>query len=65
MEVMAAAPAMARRAAALAVERPQSALAQLPPPLQVHDIARLAAAGDTDAHAVLSESGRWLGMGLA
>lgn len=65
MEVMAAAPAMARRAAALAAERPDSALAQLAPPIEVRDIARLAAAGDAAAGAVLSEAGRWLGMGLA
>ena len=33
--------------------------------MEVRDIARLAAGGDAAASAVLSESGRWLGMGLA
>jgi glucokinase len=65
MEVMAAAPAMARRAAALAGEQPESALAQLSSPMEVRDIARLAAAGDAAARTVLSEASRWLGMGLA
>ena len=64
MEVMAAAPAMARRAAALAVEHPNSALAQLSPPIEVRDVARLADTGDAVAKTVLREAGRWLGMGL-
>src|SRR5438552_10478023 len=60
LEVMAAAPAMARRAVALAAGQPDSALAQLSPPIEVRDVARLAAAGDAVARVVLCEAGRWL-----
>jgi glucokinase len=64
MEVMAAGPAIARRAVQLAAERPDSALARLTPPIDVRDVARLAEAGDGAAAAVLAEAGRWLGVGL-
>ncbi len=65
MEVMAAAPAIARAAAQRAAAEPASALAQLPPPIEVRDVARLAAAGDEGARDLLAGAGRWLGMGLA
>jgi glucokinase len=64
MEVMAAAPAIARHATALGAERPDCALARLPRPIDVVDVARAAAAGDEAARAVLASAGRWLGMGL-
>jgi glucokinase len=64
MEVMAAAPAIARHAALLGAERPDSALARLPQPVDVADVARAAAAGDEAARAVLASAGRWLGIGL-
>lgn len=65
LEVMAAAPAIAHHAALLAAERPDSALAQLPRPLDVAGVARAAATGDDAARQVLAAAGRWLGMGLA
>jgi glucokinase len=64
MEVMAAAPAIARHATALGAERPDSALARLPRPIDGVDVARAAAAGDEAARAVLASAGRWLGIGL-
>jgi glucokinase len=65
LEVMAAAPAIARHAARLATERPGSALARLPVPIHAADVARAAAAGDDAAREALATAGRWLGMGLA
>lgn len=64
LEAIAAAPAIVRHAARRAVEDPASALAQLPAPFEVRDVARVAEAGDPAARAVLAEAGRWLGMGL-
>jgi glucokinase len=64
LEVMAAAPAIERRAAAVAAAEPASALARLTPPLAVPEVARLAESGDSAARRVLEETGRWLGMGL-
>jgi glucokinase len=64
LEVMAAAPAIARHAAAMGAERPDSALARLARPIDVADIARAAAAGDEAARVVLASAGRWLGIGL-
>src|SRR2546428_13457369 len=64
LEVMAAAPAIARHAAARAAQGPDSALARLPPPIDVADVARAAAAGDEAAREVLATAGRWLGIGL-
>jgi glucokinase len=65
LEAIAAAPAMARAAAQAAEADPSSAFRQLPAPIEVRDVARLAAAGDSAARRVLAEAGRWLGMGLA
>jgi glucokinase len=64
MEVMAAAPAIARRAAEAAKAVPESALTRLTPSIEVRDVAQLAGNGDTAAQRVLAESARWLGMGL-
>lgn len=64
LEVMAAAPAIARHAAAAAAAQPGSALARLSTPIEVADVAQAAAAGDEAARAVLATAGRWLGMGL-
>jgi glucokinase len=65
IEVMAAAPAISRAASAAAASDPNSALRPLPPPIEVRDVARLAASGDPAARRVLAEAGRWLGQGLA
>jgi glucokinase len=62
---MAAAPAISRAASAAAASDPNSALRPLPPPIEVRDVARLAASGDPAARRVLAEAGRWLGQGLA
>jgi glucokinase len=65
VEALAAAPAIVRRASTRAEQEPTSALARLPQPLEVRDIARVAAEGDPTARQVLAEAGRWLGQGLA
>jgi glucokinase len=64
LEVMAAAPAIARHAAELAAERPDSALARMPTPIDAAGVASAARAGDEAARVALATAGRWLGMGL-
>jgi len=67
LEVMASGTSIGRRAREVAARYPGSALAELAMEREIvgEDVSRLAAAGDEGALAVLEETGRWLGIGLA
>jgi glucokinase len=66
LEALASGPAIARRAREVANEKPRSGLARLAIERQVlgEDVTRLAQEGDEAALQVLTETGRWLGIGL-
>jgi glucokinase len=67
LEALASGTAIQRRAREVANERPGSALGRLAIDRQVlgEDVTRLAEEGDEASIAVLEETGRWLGIGLA
>jgi glucokinase len=67
LEAVASGTAIQRRAREFANDRPTSALGQLAIQRQVlgEDVTRLAEEGDEAAVAVLKETGRWLGIGVA
>ena len=67
LEVLASGTAIRRRAREVANERPNSALGRLAIERDVlgEDVSRLALEGDESSIAVLKETGRWLGIGLA
>ena len=67
LEALASGTAIRRRAREVANERPDSALARLAVERDVlgEDVSRLASEGDEASIAVLHETGRWLGIGLA
>ncbi|MGF1470244.1 MAG: ROK family protein [Rubrobacteraceae bacterium] len=67
LEALASGTAIQRRAREVASERPDSALGKLAVHRKVlgEDVTRLAREGDEVSNAVLEESGRWLGIGLA
>jgi glucokinase len=67
LEALASGSAIARRARELAVENPDSGLGRLATRRQIlgEDVTDLAREGDEVALAVLEETGRWLGIGLA
>jgi glucokinase len=67
LEAVASGTAIQRRAREFANDRPTSALGRLAIQRQVlgEDVTRLAEEGDEAAVAVLEETGRWLGIGVA
>src|SRR5215208_2963289 len=67
LEALASGTAIRRRAREVANERPNSALGRLAVEREVlgEDVSRLAGEGDEASLAVLNETGRWLGIGLA
>jgi glucokinase len=67
LEALASGTAIRRRAREVANERPNSALGRLAVQREVlgEDVSRLAGEGDEASLAVLEETGRWLGIGLA
>ena len=67
LEALASGTAIQRRAREFANDRPTSALGRLAIQRQVlgEDVTRLAEEGDEAAVAVLEETGRWLGIGVA
>jgi len=67
LEAFASGTAIQRRAREVANERPASALGRLATERHVlgEDVTRLAEEGDEAAVAVLEETGKWLGIGLA
>ena len=67
LEALASGTAIARRAHEAAAENPRSALGKLATERKPtgEDVTRLAEKGDEDARAVLEETGKWLGIGLA
>ena len=67
LEAFASGTAIQRRAREVANEKPVSALGRLATERQVlgEDVTRLAEEGDEAALAVLKETGKWLGIGLA
>jgi glucokinase len=67
LEALASGTAIRRRAREVANERPNSALGRLAVEREVlgEDVSRLAGEGDEASLAVLEETGRWLGIGLA
>ena len=67
LEALASGTAIQRRAREVANEKPVSALGRLATERQVlgEDVTRLAEEGDEAAVAVLKETGKWLGIGLA
>ncbi len=67
LEALASGTAIRRRAREVANDRPDSALGRLAVERQVlgEDVSRLAEKGDEASIAVLTETGRWLGIGLA
>jgi glucokinase len=67
LEAFASGTAIQRRAREVANERPVSALGRLATERHVlgEDVTRLAEEGDEAAVAVLEETGKWLGIGLA
>ena len=67
LEALASGTAIRRRAREVANERPRSALGRLAVERQVlgEDVTELARKGDEASVAVLEDTGRWLGIGLA